>query len=56
MRWKLSKYDLGGITHPWAITEDELKRFNGFADISEEESKLGRETLVRLDIIAMEIN
>jgi hypothetical protein len=52
----LSNYSLGDIAHPWAITEEELKRFHGFADISEEESKLVRETLVRLAIIAMEIN
>jgi hypothetical protein len=52
----LSIYDLGDSTHPWAITEEELKRFNGFSDISEEESKLVRETLVKLAIIAMEIN
>jgi hypothetical protein len=52
----LSNYDLGDSTHPWAITEEELKRFKGFSDLSEEQSKLVRETLVRLAIIAMEIN
>jgi len=52
----LSNYDLGDSTHPWAITEEEFKRFKGFSDISEEQSKLVRETLVRLAIIAMEIN
>jgi hypothetical protein len=52
----LSNYNLGDSIHPWAITEEELKRFKGFKDLSEEQSKLVRETLVRLAIIAMEIN
>jgi hypothetical protein len=52
----LSNNSLGDSIHPWAITEEELKRFTGFSDMSEEESKLVRETLVRLAIIAMEIN
>jgi len=52
----LSNYSLCDSNHAWAITEEELKRFKGFADLSEEQSKLVRETLVRLAIIAMEIN
>jgi hypothetical protein len=52
----LSNYSLGDSIHSWAITEEELKRFKGFADLSEEQSMLVKETLVRLAIIAMEIN
>jgi hypothetical protein len=47
---------LGDSNHPWAITEEEMKRFKGFEDMSEEQSKLVKETLVRLAVIAMEIN